>query len=70
MLQDNGDNCQVTYHTQGGEHCYAQTYAAPASGNSSTDANTHDDNWNVCPWVNPASTAPPVQYFTGTISTP
>jgi len=44
------------------QNCFAETKPAALSGNSSTNANKHDNNWNVCPWTKPASTAPPASH--------
>ncbi|KZW01009.1 hypothetical protein EXIGLDRAFT_738626 [Exidia glandulosa HHB12029] len=57
-------NCQAKFSTQGGANCKLSTSAAEKSGNSTGDANTHDNNWNVCPWIDPQNNDPPVQYFT------
>ncbi|KZW00982.1 hypothetical protein EXIGLDRAFT_830402 [Exidia glandulosa HHB12029] len=50
-------NCQAKFSTQGGANCKLSTSAA---GNSTGIANTHDNNWNVCPWIDPQNNDPPV----------
>ncbi|KAH8800307.1 hypothetical protein F5884DRAFT_904986 [Xylogone sp. PMI_703] len=60
---DNDENCRLKFTTKGGGSCTVQTYPSEHSGNDSTSANTHNDDWNYCAWNNPASTAPPIQKF-------
>lgn len=53
------------FSSSGQANCKLTTTPAPSSGNKTSHANnhTHKDDWNVCPWIYPATTAPPVQYF-------
>ncbi|KAF9523972.1 hypothetical protein CPB83DRAFT_646794 [Crepidotus variabilis] len=51
------DKCTISYSTHGGAQCQATINAKGVK--SARPSN----NWNVCPWINPASTAPPIQYF-------
>ncbi|KAF9522391.1 hypothetical protein CPB83DRAFT_899665 [Crepidotus variabilis] len=52
-----GDRCTISFSTHGGAECQATINA------KGVKSDRPSQSWNVCPWINPESTGPPIQYF-------